>query len=136
MPLPETLRPGSIACSIYHPRLQTFEASAPHLHRAAARTAWQKQTWAGFAPYSQGLYANLNAAQANVKARSACGANLERLIEVKTHYDPKNLLHLNPNIVPLTGGRPFTRSQRGPVLEISQRWDAGVLGRAVMPSRL
>jgi FAD/FMN-containing dehydrogenase len=67
---------------------------------AAARTAWQKQTWAGFAPYSVGLYANLNAAEADVKARSAYGENLERLIEVKTQYDPKNLFHLNPNITP------------------------------------
>jgi hypothetical protein len=68
--------------------------------QAAARTAWQKQTWAGFAPYSQGLYANLNAGDANVKARSAYGENLERLVEVKTKYDPRNLFHLNPNIVP------------------------------------
>jgi FAD/FMN-containing dehydrogenase len=71
--------------------------------QAAAHTAWQKQTWKGFAPYSVGLYANLNAAEADVKARSAYGENLERLIEVKTQYDPKNLFHLNPNITPRTG---------------------------------
>jgi FAD/FMN-containing dehydrogenase len=70
--------------------------------QAAARTAWQKQTWAGFAPYSVGLYANLNAGETDVKARSAYGVNLERLVEVKTKYDPKNLFHLNPNIVPRT----------------------------------
>jgi hypothetical protein len=46
------------------------------------------------------LYANLNAADAAVKARSAYGENLERLVEVKTQYDPKNLFHLNPNITP------------------------------------
>jgi FAD/FMN-containing dehydrogenase len=69
---------------------------------AAARTAWQKQTWKGFEPYSVGLYANLNAADANVKARSAYGDNLERLVEIKTKYDPKNLFHLNPNITPRT----------------------------------
>ncbi len=68
--------------------------------QAAARTAWQKRTWAGFAPYSVGLYANLNAGEIDVKARSAYGENLERLVEVKTKYDPKNLFHLNPNIVP------------------------------------
>jgi FAD/FMN-containing dehydrogenase len=67
---------------------------------ATARTAWQKQTWKGFEPYSIGLYANLNAAEANVRARSAYGENLERLVEVKTQYDPKNLFHLNPNITP------------------------------------
>jgi len=67
---------------------------------AAARTAWQKQTWAKFAPFSSGLYANLNAAEIDVKARSAYGDNLDRLVDVKTKYDPKNLFHLNPNIVP------------------------------------
>lgn len=70
--------------------------------QAVARTAWQKETWKGFAPYSVGLYANLNAADASVKARSAYGENLERLVEVKTQYDPKNLFHLNPNIQPRT----------------------------------
>jgi FAD/FMN-containing dehydrogenase len=68
--------------------------------QAKARTDWQKQTWAGFAPYSVGLYANLNAGEADVRARSAYGANLERLVEIKTKYDPKNLFHLNPNIKP------------------------------------
>ncbi|MBC8026961.1 MAG: FAD-binding oxidoreductase [Steroidobacteraceae bacterium] len=68
--------------------------------QATVRTGWQKETWKGFAPYSVGLYANLNAAEANVRARSAYGENLERLVEVKTQYDPKNLFHLNPNITP------------------------------------
>lgn len=68
--------------------------------QAAARTAWQKQTWAAFQPFSVGLYANLNAAEPDVRARAAYGANLERLIDVKTKYDPKNLFHLNPNITP------------------------------------
>jgi FAD/FMN-containing dehydrogenase len=68
--------------------------------QAAERTAWQKQTWKGFEPYSSGLYANLNAAETDVRARSAYGANLERLVEAKTKYDPKNLFHLNPNIAP------------------------------------
>jgi FAD/FMN-containing dehydrogenase len=67
---------------------------------APARTAWQKRTWKGFEPYSVGLYANLNAAEANIKERSAYGENLERLVEIKTRFDPKNLFHLNPNITP------------------------------------
>jgi FAD/FMN-containing dehydrogenase len=71
---------------------------------AATRTAWQKETWKTFQPYSEGLYANLNAAEAGVRARSAYGENLERLIEIKTKYDPKNLFHLNPNITPRTAG--------------------------------
>jgi FAD/FMN-containing dehydrogenase len=75
-------------------------AAWDHPDQAAARTAWQKQTWKGFEPYSVGLYANLNAAEANVRARSAYGENLERLVGIKTKYDPKNLFRLNPNIQP------------------------------------
>ena len=72
--------------------------------QARERTAWQKETWARIQPFSVGLYANLNAAEAAVRARSAYGVNLERLIEVKTRYDPKNLFHLNPNITPRAAG--------------------------------
>jgi hypothetical protein len=68
--------------------------------QASARTAWQKDTWKAFQPFSHGLYANLNAAEPDVKARSAYGVNLERLVEIKSKYDPKNLFHLNPNITP------------------------------------
>ena len=73
---------------------------------AAARTAWHKETWKEFQPHSVGLYANLNAMEANVRARAAYGENLERLIEIKTKYDPKNLFHLNPNITPRAAGQP------------------------------
>ncbi|HEY1229896.1 MAG TPA: FAD-binding oxidoreductase [Ramlibacter sp.] len=75
-------------------------ASWDDARQAAARTAWQKETWAKFAPYSAGIYANLNAGDPNVAARTAYGANLDRLIVVKTRYDPKNLFHLNANIRP------------------------------------
>lgn len=72
--------------------------------RAAASTAWQKQTWKAFQPYSVGLYANLNAGETDVKARAAYGENLDRLIGIKTQYDPQNLFHLNPNITPRGAG--------------------------------
>ena len=71
--------------------------------QAEARTAWHRQTWKGFEPFSQGIYANLNAGDPNARARSAYGENLDRLIDIKTRYDPKNLFHLNPNIKPRSG---------------------------------
>lgn len=72
---------------------------------AAPRTAWQKETWKGFAPLSQALYANLNLGDADPRTVSAYGPNLPRLVEIKTRFDAKNLFHLNPNIKPqgLTG---------------------------------
>jgi hypothetical protein len=67
---------------------------------AATRTAWQKETWKGIAPHTQGLYANLNLGDADPRIISAYGPNLPRLVEIKTRLDPKNLFHLNPNIKP------------------------------------
>jgi FAD/FMN-containing dehydrogenase len=67
---------------------------------AEARTAWHKEIWKAFQPFASGLYANLNAGDPNVRARAAYGENLERLVAVKTRYDPKNLFHMNPNIAP------------------------------------
>ena len=68
--------------------------------RAAQRTAWHRETWKGFEPFSRGAYANLNLARADAKVLGAYGPNFERLTSLKTKYDPKNLFHLNPNIPP------------------------------------
>jgi FAD/FMN-containing dehydrogenase len=67
---------------------------------APARTAWQKEAWKGFAPHTQGTYANLNLGDADPRVLGAYGANLPRLVDIKTRFDPKNLFHLNPNIKP------------------------------------
>jgi FAD/FMN-containing dehydrogenase len=67
---------------------------------AVARTAWQKETWKGIAPFTQGAYANLNFGDADPKVVGAYGPNLPRLVDIKTRFDPRNLFHLNPNIKP------------------------------------
>jgi FAD/FMN-containing dehydrogenase len=67
---------------------------------APARTAWQKETWKGFAPHTEGTYANLNLGEADPRVIGAYGPNLPRLVDIKTRFDPKNLFHLNPNIKP------------------------------------
>ncbi len=67
---------------------------------AAARTAWQKETWKGIAPFTSGTYANLNLKDADPRVVSAYGPNLQRLVDVKTRVDPRNLFQLNPNIKP------------------------------------
>ncbi len=67
---------------------------------AESRKAWQKETWKGFAPLSQAIYANLNLGDADPRTLSAYGPNLPRLMELKARYDAKNLFHLNPNIKP------------------------------------
>ncbi|MEO8018960.1 MAG: FAD-binding oxidoreductase [Pseudomonadota bacterium] len=67
---------------------------------AARKTAWQKNTWKGFEPFSRGIYANLNLADADPRLLAAYGPNTKRLVDLKTQYDPTNLFHLNPNIPP------------------------------------
>jgi FAD/FMN-containing dehydrogenase len=67
---------------------------------AAKCTAWQKETWKGIVPHTQGLYANLNLGDADPRIIAAYGPNLRRLRELKAKYDPKNFFRLNPNIPP------------------------------------
>jgi len=67
---------------------------------APVRTAWQKETWKGIAPFTEGVYANLNLGDADPRTVNAYGPNLPRLMDIKTRFDPKNLFHLNPNIKP------------------------------------
>jgi FAD/FMN-containing dehydrogenase len=71
---------------------------------AEARTAWQKESWKGFAPHTRGIYANLNLGDADPRVIGAYGPNLPRLVDLKTRFDPKNLFQLNPNIKPRTSG--------------------------------
>ncbi len=54
-------------------------------------------------PYSSGgLYLNFQvlAEEGEDPVRAAYGANYERLVALKTKYDPTNLLRLNQNIMP------------------------------------
>jgi FAD/FMN-containing dehydrogenase len=67
---------------------------------AAEGVDWQKETWKGIAPFTSGMYANLNLKEADPRIVGAYGPNLARLTEIKTRFDPKNLFHLNPNIKP------------------------------------
>jgi FAD/FMN-containing dehydrogenase len=75
-------------------------ASWDNREEAEEKTAWARKTWSGFEPFTRGLYANLNVTGPEFKARLIYGSNLERLVELKTRYDPTNLFRLNPNIAP------------------------------------
>ena len=56
---------------------------------------------AALAPHSEdGGYINFMAADDQGRAAANYGANYDRLVEVKTRYDPGNLFHMNQNIVP------------------------------------
>lgn len=66
-----------------------------------ANTAWVRDYAAALAPHSEeGGYINFMAADDHGRAAANYGANYDRLVEVKTKYDPGNLFHMNQNIVP------------------------------------
>ena len=51
-----------------------------------------------------GAYVNYLEEEADPRARSAYGANHDRLVALKNKYDPDNLFHVNHNIRPTAGG--------------------------------
>lgn len=64
--------------------------------------SWARDYWNAIHPYSTGgAYVNFmmdDEGQERVKA--TYGSNYERLVDVKTKYDPDNALHINQNIKP------------------------------------
>jgi FAD/FMN-containing dehydrogenase len=69
-----------------------------------ANTAWVREYAAALAPHSkEGGYINFMASDDQDRVAANYGANYERLVDVKTAYDPDNLFHMNQNIVPNPG---------------------------------
>ncbi|WP_249018864.1 FAD-binding oxidoreductase [Conexibacter sp. S30A1] len=71
----------------------------------ALNVAWTQDTFARLNPFfAPGRYVNYldddEAQRGGDPVRAAYGANYERLVEVKTAYDPENVFHLNYNIPP------------------------------------
>jgi hypothetical protein len=53
-----------------------------------------------------GTYINfLTADEGDDRTQAAYGGNYERLIEIKTRWDPANLFRMNKNVQPRTGQR-------------------------------
>lgn len=65
--------------------------------------AWVRDAWASLRRFgSGGIYANVAGfgEEGDELVRAAYGANYDRLVELKTRYDPDNLFHINLNIAP------------------------------------
>jgi hypothetical protein len=68
----------------------------------AANVAWARAAWRDLRPFSTGgTYVNfLTEEEGDERVRAAYGANYDRLVEVKTRWDPTNLFRVNKNVVP------------------------------------
>jgi FAD/FMN-containing dehydrogenase len=70
-----------------------------------ANIRWARNTWQEMRRFSTGgTYINfLNADDGNDRTQAAYGANYQRLVDIKTRWDPANLLRINKNVQPQRG---------------------------------
>ncbi|MEN6497978.1 MAG: FAD-binding oxidoreductase, partial [Thermoguttaceae bacterium] len=67
----------------------------PDPANAEAITTWAKDYWAAVHPYSaQGAYVNFMMEEGADRVRATYGDNYDRLVGVKTKYDPRNIFHV------------------------------------------
>jgi len=62
--------------------------------------AWVRQTWEAMQPFASGAYVNFMMEEGDDRIKATYGDNYERLVQVKTKYDPKNVFRVNQNIKP------------------------------------
>jgi len=63
--------------------------------------AWARQLFRDTEPYAQGgVYVNFMTQEESDRLGAAYGPNFDRLVQVKTRYDPRNLFRHNQNIRP------------------------------------
>jgi len=79
-------------------------------------TAWARGFFAALARFRQGVYVNfLGGDEDPDRVREAYGDSVyDRLVDVKTTYDPDNVFHHNQNIQPGTGTRISGTSRARP----------------------
>ncbi|HVN33012.1 MAG TPA: FAD-binding oxidoreductase [Thermoanaerobaculaceae bacterium] len=88
-----------------------FHRSAKYVHVLAAiypnpadtakNVAWVRDYWSALHPYSSGAaYVNFLMDEGEDRVRATYGGNYDKLVSVKTKYDPTNLFRLNQNIRP------------------------------------
>jgi len=67
-----------------------------------ANIEWARTAWEDMRKFSTGgTYVNfLNAEEGDERTRAAYGKNYDRLLEIKTKWDPENFFHTNKNLVP------------------------------------
>ncbi|HET9384192.1 MAG TPA: FAD-binding oxidoreductase [Gemmatimonadales bacterium] len=79
-------------------------------------SAWTRRLFAALDSYREGVYVNfLGGDEGPDRIREAYGTGVyDRLVDVKTRYDPDNVFHINQNIRPVRGYRSHQHPSRGP----------------------
>ncbi len=68
-----------------------------------AEREWAREAWRALEPYHASVYVNFLMEEGEERVRQAYGADVyERLVDVKTAWDPHNVFRLNQNIRPRT----------------------------------
>ncbi len=96
------------ATAVWHrdePFMLTFEANWREPAAAEAIIDWTREGLAavGELPVAAGRYGNFPGLSED-PTEQIYGENYERLVDVKTAYDPENLFHVNQNMVPREEG--------------------------------
>jgi FAD/FMN-containing dehydrogenase len=79
----------------------------PGEHVGDRDTTWTRTFFAALGRFREGVYVNfLGGDEDPARVREAYGAVYDRLVDVKTAYDPENVFHHNQNI------RPFLQLRR------------------------
>ena len=75
----------------------------PEPAKAELITKWTRDYWTALEPFSLGgAYVNFMMDESAERVRAAYRDNFERLVEIKTKYDPDNFFSRNQNIQPRT----------------------------------
>ena len=73
----------------------------PDPANAGKITEWTKSYYDALHPYSAGgAYVNFMMDEGDDRIKASYKDNYERLVKIKTKYDPKNLFRVNQNIKP------------------------------------
>ena len=78
----------------------------PDPAKAGALTAWAKEYWEALRPYTLGgAYVNFMMEEGEDRIKATYGSNYERLVAIKSKYDPDNFFRVNQNIKPTRKGK-------------------------------
>lgn len=80
----------------------------PNSSLEAAATDWARNSWKLIEPSTRGVYSNmLSVDDTRRRVLESFGTNYERMVQVKTKYDPTNLFRLNANVEPRETKLPY-----------------------------